>query len=185
MQGRGFLSVIMLLLSAAPALAAVSGDGERMSATCAGCHGTRGASPGSHIPIIGGQSAPYLKKTMTEYRDGSRPGGVMANLAKGYSDRQIGEISDVVASWKWKNSPFAATPKGKKLAVSTASCAACHGKKGEGTPIAPHINGQAPEYLKEALLEYKSGTRKAPTMGMLQTMTDADIDALVKNYTRK
>ncbi|MDD2898752.1 MAG: c-type cytochrome [Desulfuromonadaceae bacterium] len=179
------MSIAVLLLSAAPVLAAVPGDGERLAATCAGCHGTRGAAPGSHIPVIGGQGAAYLKKTLTEYRDGTRPGGVMANLSKGYSDKQIGEISDVVASWKWQNTPLAATPKGKKLSVSTAACAACHGKKGEGTVLAPHINGQAPEYLKEALLEYKNGTRNAPAMALLKGMSDADIDSLVKNYTRK
>ncbi|MFZ4858165.1 MAG: c-type cytochrome [Desulfuromonadaceae bacterium] len=185
MQKSCLTSIAILLFAVSPALAGLPDDGERMAQTCASCHGTQGASPSSHIPVIGGQNAAYLAKTMKEYREGTRPGGVMANLAKGYSDGQIGEISHAVAAWKWKNSPLAAKSNGKKLAVSTESCAACHGKKGEGTALAPHIKGQSPGFLKEALLEYKDGKRKAPEMGIVKGMSDADFDQFVTYYTRK
>lgn len=174
-----------LLLVTLPALAALPGDGERMAATCGACHGTKGASPGSHIPVIGGQGAAYLRQVMAGYRDGTRPGGVMANLAKGYSDKQLAEISEAVASWKWKNTPLAASPKAKKVAVATEACADCHGKGGEGTEAGPRIRGQAPGYLREALREYKSGKRKAPEMEMLQDMPDGELDALAGSYSRK
>ena len=36
---------------------ATASEGFRLSQTCAGCHGTAGASPGTTIPIIGGQDA--------------------------------------------------------------------------------------------------------------------------------
>jgi cytochrome subunit of sulfide dehydrogenase len=176
---------IVLLLAATPVLAGIPGNGERMAQTCSGCHGTRGASPSSHIPTIGGQKSAYLTQVMKEYRDGTRPGGVMVNLAKGYSDSQIDEISQAVATWKWQNTPLAAKSKGKKLAVSTESCAACHGKKGEGTEMAPHITGQSPAFLKEALQEYKDGKRKSPDMDMVKEMTTVDMDTFVTFYTRK
>jgi sulfide dehydrogenase cytochrome subunit len=177
--------MLMLLFTALPVMAAIPGDGERIAQTCSSCHGTQGASPSSHIPVIGGQTAEYLKKTMLEYRDGTRPGGVMANLAKGYSDSQIDEMSKAISSWKWKNTPLATKSTKKKVSVSTESCAACHGKKGEGTAMAPHINGQSPKYMREALQEYKDGKRNAPTMGMVKGMSDTDLDVLVTFYTRK
>lgn len=185
MQRCCFLSIFILIIAASPVFAGIPGNGERMAQTCAGCHGTRGASPSSHIPVIGGQNAAYLTKVMKEYRDGTRPGGVMANLAKGYSDSQLDDISNVITSWKWQNTPFAKKSKAKKTAVSTESCAECHGKKGEGTESAPRISGQSPGFMKEALLEYRDGKRKAPEMDMLSGMTNADLDALVTHYTRK
>lgn len=185
MQKSVCTSIALLLLTSTPVFAGIPGNGERMAQTCTGCHGTRGASPSSHIPTIGGQKSAYLTNVMKEYRDGTRPGGVMVNLAKGYSDGQIEEISQAVAAWKWRNTPLATKSKGRKLAVSTENCAACHGKKGEGTEMAPHITGQSPAFLKEALLEYKDGKRKAPDMDMVKEMTTADLDTLVTFYTRK
>jgi len=185
MQGRIFMAVVFLLYAASMAIAGVPGDGERLAETCTGCHGTKGASPGNYIPVIGGQHAEYLKKSLIEYRDGSRPGGVMANLAKGYSDGQIDNISKVVASWKWKNSPFKSDLKGKKLTADTKSCAACHGKKGEGSAIAPHITGQAPGYLKVVLQEFSDGKRKTPEMELVKGMPSNELDKLVTFYTHK
>ena len=185
MQERVFTSIVILLLTVSPVLAGIPGDGERMAQTCTGCHGNRGASPSSHIPVIGGQNAAYLAKSMKEYREEIRPGGVMVNLAKGYSDSQIDATSQAIASWKWHNTPLASKSKGKMLAVSTESCATCHGKKGDGTSMAPHINGQAPGYFRESLQEYKDGKRKAPEMGLIKDITNADLDLLVKSYTRK
>lgn len=178
-------SCIAVLLASSAALAAAPSDGERLAATCAGCHGTKGASPGSHIPVIGGQSEAYLKQVMKEYRDGKRPGGVMVNLAKGYSDGQIDEMSKVVASWKWENTSLGVKEKkkDKKSTVSVESCSACHGKKGEGTEVSPHIAGQAPGYLKDALQEYKSGRRISPDMEFLKDMSAKDVDAIIKYYT--
>lgn len=185
MQKRIRISAVILLFTAAPAMASLPSNGERMAQTCSGCHGTQGASPSSHIPVIGGQNAAYLTKSMKEYREGIRPGGVMANLAKGYSDSQIEEISQVIATWKWKNTPFVTKTHKNRTTVSTESCAECHGKKGEGTESAPRIKGQSPDFLKEALLEYKNGTRKTQDMDMLKDMTNANINELVKFYTLK
>lgn len=185
MQGRIFMAVVFLLYAASVAIAGVPGDGERLAETCSGCHGTKGASPGNYIPVIGGQHAGYLKKSLVEYRDGLRPGGVMANLAKGYSDGQIDDISKAVASWKWKNSPIKSAFKGKKLAVETESCVACHGKKGEGSADTPRITGQAPGYLKVVLQEFSDGKRKSPEMELIKGMAATELDKLVIFYTRK
>ena len=53
-------------------------------------------------------------------------------------------------------------------------CAACHGADGNSpTPAFPRIAGQHPDYLLQALFDYKSGTRKNPIMA-------AQVEALSK-----
>ena len=53
-------------------------------------------------------------------------------------------------------------------------CAACHGADGNSpTPAFPRIGGQHPDYLLQALLDYKAGKRKNPIMA-------AQVEALSK-----
>jgi sulfide dehydrogenase cytochrome subunit len=59
-----------------------------LSYTCAGCHGTDGASPGS-IPSIACKSADTIEKALREYRDGKRFSTVMGRHVKGYTDQEI------------------------------------------------------------------------------------------------
>ena len=63
---RARLGMAMLGVAGAFALAApaAADEGFRVSQTCAGCHGTNGASPGDTIPILGGQSAAYLADSL-------------------------------------------------------------------------------------------------------------------------
>jgi len=180
------LVLVAVGLSTSPVLAALPTEGERLAASCAGCHGTRGASPGTHIPIIGGQNAEYLAKTMKGFKEGSRPGGVMLNISKGYSDQQIEQIAAAVSAWKWQNS-LPALKKGQlKLSGSFAgTCVACHGAKGQGTKIGPHIAGQPAGYLEEALSEYRSGRRTAAEMGMIKGLSDQELGQLIKYYSNQ
>ena len=53
-------------------------------------------------------------------------------------------------------------------------CAACHGADGNSpTPAFPRIAGQHPDYLLQALCDYKAGKRKNPIMA-------AQVEALSK-----
>ena len=53
-------------------------------------------------------------------------------------------------------------------------CAACHGADGNSpTPAFPRIAGQHPDYLLQALFDYKAGKRKNPIMA-------AQVEALSK-----
>ena len=55
-----------------------------------------------------------------------------------------------------------------------ASCIACHGADGNSpSPAFPRIAGQHPEYLLQALFDYKAGKRKNPIMA-------AQVEALSK-----
>ena len=62
----------------------------------------------------------------------------------------------------------------------TYTCQGCHGVTGYKNAYpnyhVPKIVGQSPEYLSNALIEYKKGTRKHPTMqAQAQSFSDQDI----------
>ena len=68
-------------------------QGQMLSASCAGCHGTNGKSPGS-IPGISGKSADYIRTSLEDFRSGKRESTVMGRHAKGYSDEEIRLIAE-------------------------------------------------------------------------------------------
>lgn len=58
-----------------------------LAANCANCHGTQGQAKGA-MPSLAGQPKAYLVEQMKAFRDGKRPGTIMPQLAKGYTDAQ-------------------------------------------------------------------------------------------------
>ena len=62
--------------------------GRNLAGTCTGCHGTAGQSQGG-MPVIAGQPRDELLRKMQEFRSGARPGTIMPQLAKGYTDAQL------------------------------------------------------------------------------------------------
>ena len=78
---------------------------------------------------------------------------------------------------------MAAMAKGDAAAGKTksATCAGCHGADGNSVAGAgfPILAGQYPDYLVQALKDYKSGQRKNPIMsGFAAGLTDDDINDL-------
>ena len=71
-------------------------------------------------------------------------------------------------------------------AKSTA-CAACHGTDGVSTvPTFPKLAGQHPDYLYQALKDYKAGKRKNPIMaGMAANLSDADMADLAAYFSEQ
>jgi len=92
------------MLAGSPAFAqrAAPDPGRAVAATCAGCHGTNGVSAGMSASLAGRTREDLLAK-LREFKSGSRPGTVMPQLAKGYSEDQI----ELAAAW------FAARPAAK------------------------------------------------------------------------
>ncbi len=72
-----------------------------LAATCANCHGTNGVVV-SGSPVIGlaGLPASYITEQMKAFKSGARTATVMHQLAKGYSDAQIEQISAYFAAQK-------------------------------------------------------------------------------------
>ncbi len=68
---------------------------------------------------------------------------------------------------------------------ANAVCAACHGKDGINgvLPSYPIIAGQHADYLNQALMDYKSGSRKNAVMGgIAATLSKEDMLGLSKYF---
>ena len=65
-----------------------------LAATCANCHGTNGTSAGGTDSLAGASKDDTARK-MREFKSGAKPGTVMPQLAKGYTDDQI----ELIAGW--------------------------------------------------------------------------------------
>lgn len=65
------------------------------------------------------------------------------------------------------------------------ACAACHGANGISTSDQfPILAGQYPDYIAQALHEYKDGQRKNPIMtGMAKPLSDQDIADLAAYFS--
>lgn len=68
--------------------------GRSLAASCSNCHGTNGVSQGA-VPSLAGAARADLVTKMQEFKSGKRPGTIMPQLAKGYSDTQI----ETLAAW--------------------------------------------------------------------------------------
>ena len=89
-------AALLAAASCAHAQDALALRARSLAATCAQCHGTDGhAPPGSAMTALAGKPATYLIEQMTAFKNGTRPGTLMPQLAKGYTDDQI----ELVARW--------------------------------------------------------------------------------------
>jgi sulfide dehydrogenase cytochrome subunit len=169
-----------------------SADGVRpasmLANTCAGCHGTNGASAGDLMPTIGGLDKGYLETTLTEFRDETRDSTIMSRIAKGYSDNELKAIASYFADRAWVSAPTDTDPglvaKGK--ALHEEHCKTCHEQGGRAQEDeTPRIAGQWAEYTQLALEQCRAkGRRCAPKkMGSrVSKLSDEDLEALTQYY---
>ncbi|MBV1875019.1 MAG: cytochrome c [Cycloclasticus sp.] len=68
--------------------------------------------------------------------------------------------------------------------VKSAQCMACHGAEGiSPMGIYPNLAGQKEQYLVKQINDFRSGTRKDPTMqAMIAALSDTDIANLAAYY---
>ena len=77
-----------------------------LAATCAACHGTDGrAAEGQAMPGLAGLARERIATELRAFRDGSRPGTVMPQIAKGYSDPQIDALAAYFAAVPARSTP--------------------------------------------------------------------------------
>jgi cytochrome c553 len=63
-------------------------------------------------------------------------------------------------------------------------CQSCHGVDGNSTnPMYPRLAGQYPDYIVQALSEYKSGERKNPIMsGFASSLSERDMQDIASYF---
>jgi sulfide dehydrogenase cytochrome subunit len=95
---RKWLLAAAMLASAAAAQAQVN-QIRVWAAACANCHGTDGrAAPG--MVALAGRSQADLQQQLLAFKNGQRPGTIMPQLAKGYTDEQLSQIAAYFAAQK-------------------------------------------------------------------------------------
>jgi len=158
------------LAKAAPAL--MSGSSAMMLAnTCAGCHGTGGASMGPAIPSIGGLEEEYFVEVMNAYKSGDRAATIMDRIAKGYSDSEIEAMASYYSGVKFR--PVRQTSAGP-MAMRGAKlhheyCEKCHEDEGRN-PEDIVLAGQWMPYLLWTMEDYAAGRSKIEEKKMAKAM---------------
>ena len=155
--------------------------------TCAGCHGTDGASTGPATPSIAGNSEIYMVDTMKAFKSGERTSTVMGRIAKGYSDEEFKLMASVFAK-----QPNAITSQKLDVAMVKAgaelfgkNCEKCHDKKGG---LADDDSGilasQWLPYLQYSMEDFRGGSREmAKKMKKkVDKLNDDELEALLQFF---
>jgi cytochrome c553 len=91
------LAVLAALMTAAqPAAAQTSPTGRLLASNCYQCHGTNGRGPG--FEDIAGESVEKIVKELKEMRAGKEGRGLMVKHAMGYTDEQLRELAQWLAT---------------------------------------------------------------------------------------
>ena len=155
--------------------------------TCAGCHGTDGASTGPATPSIAGNSEIYTVDTMMAFKSGERPSTVMGRIAKGYSEEEFKLMASVFAKQpnaKTSQKLDAAKVKAGK-ALFGKNCEKCHDEKGG---LADDDSGilasQWLPYLQYSMVDFKDGSREmAKKMKKkVEKLSDDELEALLQFF---
>ena len=133
--------------------------------TCAGCHGTDGASAGPATPTIAGISEDYFIELMEGFASGEVPSTIMGRIAKGYTAEETAAMAKHFADLKFVKADQQFDPKladaGAKL--HDKFCEKCHAEGGSSAEDDSGIlNGQWKPYLAWTLSDFMEEKRDAP-----------------------
>jgi len=188
MSARKTLAVLLgsgLLLGSAHVSAAPTAT--MLADTCAGCHGTDGASTGPATPSLAGMSETYIVDSMKAFKSGERGSTVMGRIAKGYSDEEFQLMATVFAK-----QPVATTSQ-KTDATKVAAggklygdnCEKCHDEKGGlADDDAGILYSQWLPYMQYSIEDFKGGVREQPKKmkKKVDALSDAEIEALLQFF---
>ena len=163
---------------------------EALSYTCAGCHGTDGASVGPASPSLAGMSAVFIEDSMNAFKSGDRESTIMGRIAKGYDGDDFAKMGEFFAKQKMHMADQKAGGMGKKGAkLHDKYCDKCHSENGTlADDDAGQLAGQWTPYLKYSLEDALDGSRDVgkKMMKQLKKMNkkegDKGIQALLDHY---
>jgi len=184
--------MVMLMVSYAAHADTIDTKGQAAFEACGLCHEYDGNSRMQNFPRLAGQWPDYLKKQLLDYRSGKRKGQMTAT-AELLSDKQI----DIVVRYFSEQKPEQHTPSTIDQSTFTfadnlyrngdskrglVACQDCHGVRAIGYLNSPGLAGQQREYLKNQLLEFKTGQRTNDPVKLMSNvakkLSDVEIEAL-------
>lgn len=165
------------------------------SENCQECHGEFGVGLSNAAPKLAGQYADYLIKQLHDFQSGARRHPVMNAMADGLNEDDMADIAAYFAS----NPVMHGEPHPQQHAApdlflhgdakrNVLPCQSCHGSSGQGkfapTECYPVLGGQHAIYLREQLINWRSGARRNSSGGVMnviaQSLSDAEIEALAE-----
>lgn len=184
-------AAVLAAFAGNPCATAATPDAGMLADTCAGCHGTDGASIGPATPTIAGLSTEYFIDMMKAYKANEIPSTVMGLIAKGYTEEEIKLLAKHFAEL-----PFVRLDQGFDQATADRGaklhrkfCEKCHEDGGRvGEDDAGILAGQWTPYLRWSMDDFMSDKRemtkkmRKKVTKMLEDHGDESIDQLLHFY---
>lgn len=171
--------LLLVFSMASGAATAATPSASMLANTCAGCHGTNGASSGPAAPTIAGFSNDYFIEVMEQFKMDEIPSTIMSRIAKGYTEEEIKLMARHFSDMTFKRKPqqFDAKKAAFGERLHDKYCEKCHEDGGrESEDDAGILAGQWAAYLENTMQDYTSGDRE-----MLKKMKKK-VDALQKDH---
>jgi cytochrome c553 len=151
-------------------LIALSGGDAGAPNACITCHGSDGRGNGAGTPRLAGLDRGYMTAQLEAYASGRRRHPEMGAIAKKLTAAQQDSVSAYYAALSFAPAvPDMRLPDGAVASLyhrgdstrGLASCASCHGARGEGIgPANPPLGGQPASYLAEQFDQWRAGARR-------------------------
>jgi len=172
---------------------AAASDPQGALAGCTGCHGGDGMGRGQpDIPVLAGQKADYLARSLRQHAAGQGDSAVMQVAAAGLSEPEIKAAAAFFAGLP--GLPDAALPKSHALLDAglpgrqVPACAGCHAP-GKGAPL---IGGQRAPYLAARLRRWRgeetvidAAKPQDPMAVIARRIPASEIDTLARALSRQ
>nr|WP_194295023.1 c-type cytochrome [Profundibacter amoris] len=157
-------------------------SGHKLARQCRTCHGINGYAKIPIAPHIGGETAGYIARQLTSFREGRRSHEMMSVIASGLTDTDIRDL----AAWYASIPIRAALPDGADTADAPIECTGCHGSEGIAViPEAPNLAGESLVYIETQLKAFRVGKRQHPDMNRIAAgLSDEDIRTVARWYTQ-
>ena len=154
---------------------------------CLACHGQQGTSAIASVPSLGAMPVNYVLTQLYLFREKIRIADPMNAMAAGLTDDDLRALGDVFNKLP-APAPAAALPDAEQdeasALVSQYHCNSCHGSDLGGQQTIPRIAGQHADYIRQALIGYKTNTRHGYSPAMNEAAQDVKDDeiALLARY---
>jgi len=147
-------------------------------ALCASCHGDADSAPVSDlVPLLQGQTAAYLSRSLGEYRNDLRQSGIMEPIAAAIDEDMIAEAarsySGMAAPAPTEPVDSEAVRSGRRIAEEgipdkqIPACLACH--SGRASDQFPVLSGLSKAYIEGQLELFRKGVRSRTAYGAIMT----------------
>lgn len=173
---------------------ALSGGSAGARNACVTCHGLDGQGDGNRSPRLAGLDQGYIARQLGFYADGQRINARMVAVAKALTGDERQEVAAYYARQPMRRTCGTAPAGPPEIFVrgdparDIASCASCHGTRGEGSAGNPPLAGQPAPYLQQQMTDWRKGDRYGDPAGVMtrvaKALTPAESAALTAYASR-